>query len=214
MDEFPPAAPIPTACLCGEDRPDGTELLRIVDTWLADLQGRLDKAGRTDIVDLFLQESWWRDIVALSWDLHTKKGTSAISAHLDESTAGLGELKVIRTGGLVPTIEVESGLHFIQSGFTFTTKFGRGTGLVRLVNPTPSEWKAWTVLTQLEALDGHDKTTLLPEFGVTNGKPKTNGITNGVTNGLTNGVTNGVTNGDSHGDPQVVIVGAGRLRNS
>lgn len=201
MAEFPPSAPLPKACLCDADRPDGNELHRIVDTWLTTLQQRLEKQGSLDISDLFIEESWLRDIIALSWDLHTKSGPPAISSYLNESTAGLGELKAIRAGGLAPTIEVESGLHFIQSGFTFTTRYGRGTGLVRLVNPTPSEWKAWTVLTQLEELRGYEKPTLLPELGVTNGQPKINGVTNGV--------TNGDTNGDRH-DPQVVIVGAGK----
>lgn len=211
MSEFPPSAPLPKACLCDENTPDRAELLGIIDKWLASLQQRLEKQGRIDITDLFIEESWWRDIVALTWDLHTKSGPPAISAYINESTAELGGLKAIRAGGLAPTIEAESGLHFIQSGFTFTTRFGRGKGLVRLVNPTPSEWKAWTVLTQLEELHGHDQTTLLPELGATNGVQKTNGAqkTNGVRK--TNGVikTNGVTNGDGHYDAQVVIVGGG-----
>ncbi|KAL4993572.1 hypothetical protein BDV10DRAFT_22600 [Aspergillus recurvatus] len=49
------------------------------------------------------------------------------------------------------------GMKFIQSAFRFKTRVGKGRGVVRSANVGPEEWRAWTVYTVLERLDGHDE---------------------------------------------------------
>lgn len=188
MSEFPPAAALPSLVVPDGAKPDEKAVPVIVDIWLASLQHRLEKKNLSDISDLFVEESWWRDVLALSWDFHSKSGLEAIAKFLKESDTELGHLKAIKTGGLAPKLEEEGGMQWIQAGFTFETKYGSGKGLVRLSNIAPSIWRAWTVMTQLEELKSQEKPV----------QPQ----------------TNGVTNGDATATPekdnlQVLIVGAG-----
>jgi hypothetical protein len=39
-------------------------------------------------------------------------------------------------------------MKFIQSGFRFKTRVGKGRGVVRLANVGPEEWRAWKVRRQ------------------------------------------------------------------
>lgn len=48
-----------------------------------------------------------------------------------------------------------SGFEVTEAWFTFTTSVGRGTGLVRLAEEDGT--KAWTLLTALQELDGHEE---------------------------------------------------------
>lgn len=205
MADFPPAAALPDLTLRGDTPPAKEEISRAVDDWLAALQKRLEQRPNADVADLFVQEAWWRDIIALYWDFHTRSGVPAIAAYLNESQAGFGELEAIRHGGLAPRLENDNGLRFILAGFTFRTKFGGGRGILRMANVAPGEWKAWTVSTHLEELNGQTR----------NGDgPRGLFFPNGpVANGVTNGHTNGATNGDAHDEHvPVVIVGGGTRR--
>ncbi|SPO06833.1 related to flavin-binding monooxygenase [Cephalotrichum gorgonifer] len=199
MSEFPPAASLPKLSLCGTPRPDKSAAARIVNTWLATLQQRIQSDDLANISDLFVEEAYWRDIISLSWDFHTKSGLAAIAAYLRESSSGFGQLKAVETGGLVPELVKEYGLEFIQSAFTFETRAGRGRGVVRLANSGPSEWKAWTVSTQLEELNSKD---------ASNGQSQANGVTNGDAPVNGDAATNG--HAQEAADPQVIIVGAGQ----
>lgn len=193
MSEFPPAASLPELCLRDGARPDEKAVSEIVEGWIATLQQRLDQKDGADISDLFVVEAWWRDVIALSWDFHSKSGPAAISSYVRGSSAGFGQLKVVREGGLAPKLEEAYGMHWIQAGFTFKTRFGSGKGIVRLANSAPSEWKAWTVMTQLEQLTSQDGPTQPQHPTVANGQPR----------------ANGATNGDGHETLPVLIVGGG-----
>lgn len=202
MADFPPAATLPDLSLHGDTPPAKEEISKAVDTWLSALQNRLEQRPVADLTDLFVAEAWWRDIIALYWDFHTRSGVPAITAYLNESEAGFGQLEAIRHGGLAPRLENDNGLRFIQAGFTFRTKVGGGRGILRMANVAPGQWRAWTVSTHLEELNGLS----------TNGDgPRGLFFPNGTaTNGVANGHTNGATNGDSHDEHiPVVIVGGG-----
>lgn len=196
MSEFPPAATLPNLTILDGVAPDQKVVSWIVNNWLALLQQRLEKKNLGDISELFVEEAWWRDVVALTWDFHTKSGLDAISKYLLDSTVNMTKLQSCKTGGLVPHLEEEYGMWFIQAGFTFETKYGAGKGILRLVNVAPMTWKAWTVSTQLEELKGQPA------------------LAHGAAVRLTNGAVNGV-NGNaaaaatSTTEPQVVVVGAG-----
>ncbi|KAK4494018.1 hypothetical protein PRZ48_015204 [Zasmidium cellare] len=137
----------------GTDR-SNIDLSKIVEQWLASLDQALQQnPGASLPTGLFLeQESFWRDILSVSWDRRTKHGQDAILEYLRLSQHGLGSFRTVASGALAPTLMDMGGMIFLQSGFSFENVFGSGTGLVRLVNVGPSEWQAWTVYTQLEEL--------------------------------------------------------------
>lgn len=127
---------------------------KIASDWLSKLEKHIGNSTLQDASTLFLEECWWRDIIALSWDWTSKHGFQAILKYLLSSSASLRELKVVESGGLQPAFVDLGGLQWIQSGFTFGTTNGHGTGLVRLANVGPDDWRAWIVFTQLDHLDG------------------------------------------------------------
>lgn len=193
--EFPPLAALPKLTLHESIDRNKVDVSKIVDDWLSSLSQRFTQCRLTNLSDLFIEESWWRDLVALSWDFTSKHGPEDISKYLGASVAGFGQLKTIQPGALQPQLVDMGGMMYIQSGFSFQTKVGSGRGLVRLANVGPEEWKAWTVLTQLERLTGQDELEML--------KVKESETQAGVSN---------VVNGDLKPrteDLQVLVVGAG-----
>src|SRR5690554_360811 len=108
-ENYPSAAALPRLSLCGKLRPDRHAATLIVDRWLAALQQRLERNDLADLTDLFVPEAYWRDIIALTWDFNSKNGPAAISKHLSDSKAGLGQLKAATSGTLVPALADEYG---------------------------------------------------------------------------------------------------------
>ncbi|PGG99044.1 hypothetical protein GX51_06460 [Blastomyces parvus] len=104
----------------------------------------------------FYEDGYWRDHLALSWDLRTLKGPNAIRAMLEKGCQ-LTEMKLdISSEFRAPRLEIRGDLTTVQFFFTFTTKVGTGRGIARLV-PVNSEWKIWTMYTSLQELNGHEE---------------------------------------------------------
>jgi hypothetical protein len=150
------AAPLPQLVLHDESTRDSIDHGSIAKTWLENLQTRLSQDKLGDVSDLFIDDSWWRDIVGLSWNITTKRGTNEISQYLQSqaSKSGFESFNVIDQGALQPRLSDMGGLIWIESGFTFDTKAGTGRGIVRLANVGPLQWKAWIVHTTLDELKG------------------------------------------------------------
>ncbi|OAP58466.1 hypothetical protein AYL99_07556 [Fonsecaea erecta] len=192
MDGHPLASIPPLTLHDGVNR-DDVDAGDIVANWLAALEKRPKNGLSTDLSDLFIDDSWWRDFTGLSWDIATKNGLKDVAEYLTSSTTGFGQLTAIKTGGLQASLVDMAGFIWVQGGFTFRTRDGSGTGLVRLINVDKFHWKAWTVFTQLERLNSQDeldKQRLQQSYTQTR---------------LANGV-----NGEKKDDLKVLIVGAGQ----
>ena len=131
------------------DQVDATE---IVSNWLAKLNQSFNEKEFTRLPELFIEDCWWRDILGLAWDFSSKHGYDAVEKYLSGSRADVADLKA-STGGLKPVLIELAGQTWVQSGFSFTNRHGRGQGFVRLINVRESEWKAWIMFTQLEELN-------------------------------------------------------------
>lgn len=150
------AAPLPSLVLHDEVNRGSIDPRRITETWLQNLQQKVSQNQLRDVSELFIDECWWRDIVALSWNITTKCGRNEISQYLQLQAAksGFGQLNVVDQGALQPRLSDMGGLIWIESGFSFETKVGTGRGIVRLANVGPLQWKAWIVHTNLDELKG------------------------------------------------------------
>jgi cation diffusion facilitator CzcD-associated flavoprotein CzcO len=127
----------------------------LADRWIASLSAALE-SGRADLVaGLFVEGGWWRDIVALGWDIRTVQGRSAIEAYVRE--AGLDGVRVAELDELPAPEMVEGGTSpWVQAFFTFRTAAGWGTAVVRLVEDESGQWLAWTLMTALQELNGRE----------------------------------------------------------
>jgi putative flavoprotein involved in K+ transport len=121
-----------------------------VDAWLADFESALADRDINRVVGKFATDSFWRDLVAFTWNLKTVEGHDGISGMLTERLHDT-DPSGFRTAE-TPTEDLD-GEHVITSAFIeFETAAGRGKGHLRLRDD-----KGWTLLTTLQELKGHEE---------------------------------------------------------
>lgn len=127
----------------------------IAQEWLSGLETQLAHPEKLDLTNLFHVESWWRDMLALDWDMRTVRTASDIRSFLSkqQSKAKLSKFRLQDTGKFQPRLEqVVEGLSWISSIFFFESAVGTGTGMLRLTQADDGMWKAYAVYTSLQEL--------------------------------------------------------------
>lgn len=125
-----------------------------VDAWLADFESALAERDIDRVVGKFATDSFWRDLVAFTWNLKTVEGRDGISGMLTERLEDT-DPSGFRTAE-APTEDLD-GEHVITSAFIeFETAVGRGKGHLRLRDSADGD-QAWTLLTTLQELKGHEE---------------------------------------------------------
>jgi thioredoxin reductase len=140
------------------DRTDDSSVA--ADNWLAQFEEALAKPDDGSVATLFHPESYWRDVLALSWNIQTINGSDAILKALPtlaRSAAASGF--AIDPDRAAPRKVMRAGTNAIEAIFKFETKVGRGSGIIRLVPDTDdgNRLKAWTLLTELGELKGFEE---------------------------------------------------------
>ncbi|KAL5356872.1 hypothetical protein BJX96DRAFT_187827, partial [Aspergillus floccosus] len=129
----------------------------IAQQWLTALDTLLARADLAQLPQLFHDDSWWRDMLALDWDLRTVNTAPAIADYLRRTQphAELAALRLQHQGRFQPRLETPApGLTWVSSMFFFETRAGRGTGVLRLTQDDTGAWKAYAVYTALQELKG------------------------------------------------------------
>jgi cation diffusion facilitator CzcD-associated flavoprotein CzcO len=140
------------------DRTDDVSIA--AENWLAEFESALAKPDDSALKKLFHPESYWRDVLALSWHLQTINGADAI---LRELKAQIGRATprsfVIDPDRAAPRRVTRAGTVSIEAIFKFETAQGRGSGILRLIPDAAdgNRLKAWTLLTALDELKGFDE---------------------------------------------------------
>jgi putative flavoprotein involved in K+ transport len=117
-----------------------------VDGWLSSFEAALTEGDSEAAAALFAEESFWRDLVALTWNIKTVEGSIEIKEMLDHT---LGHVKPRGWRTVEPPAEAEG---VTETWIEFETEVGRGRGHLRL-----KDGKAWTLLTTLYELKGHEE---------------------------------------------------------
>jgi cation diffusion facilitator CzcD-associated flavoprotein CzcO len=141
------------------DRTDDISIA--AENWLAQFETSLAKPDDHLLKTLFHPDSYWRDVLALSWKLQTINGAEAILGTLkaDAVRAAPNGFR-IDPDRAAPRRVTRAGTHAIEAIFKFETAEGRGSGILRLI-PDASDGnrqKAWTLLTALDELKGFEET--------------------------------------------------------
>lgn len=112
---------------------------------------------------------YWRDMLALTWDLRTFEGTPKIKQFLIDRLSKPKTISNIqlKNGSQLRVAKPYPDLAWIQLSFSFETQCGLGSGIVRLIpissgGPTASAnpndnavvWKAHSIFTNLDDLKG------------------------------------------------------------
>jgi cation diffusion facilitator CzcD-associated flavoprotein CzcO len=130
------------------------------ENWLAQFESAIATPGESSLRPLFHPESYWRDVLALSWKLQTVNGANEILRDLKAhagSTAPRGFR--IDPDRAAPRRVTRAGTVSIEAIFKFETAQGRGSGILRLIPDAAdgNRLKAWTLLTALDELKGFEE---------------------------------------------------------
>src|SRR5882757_5875508 len=140
------------------DRTD--DIAIAADNWLAQFESALAQPGGGLLKTLFHPDSHWRDVLALSWDIQTVSGADAILRELNGHAGRAAPTGFAVDPGRAPPRNVtRAGTPAIEAMFRFETAQGRCNGIVRLVPDAVDggTLKAWTLLTTLEEIKGHEE---------------------------------------------------------
>ena len=133
--------------------------------WLAEFGTALQSQDAGAAAALFLDDGLWRDVVAFTWNLQTQFGRGEIEATLRETLRRTKPANFhIPAKRTPPRWVSRAGNQTIEAIFEFDTAFGHGSGVVRLVpDPDgPSRYRAWTMVTTLQELRGHEEAYKIP----------------------------------------------------
>ena len=128
--------------------------------WLAQFETAVAKPDAGALEHLFHPDSYWRDVLALSWNLQTINGASAILKELRARAANVQPTGFrIDQDRAPPRRVTRAGTNCIEAIFKFETKIGRGSGIIRLIpdQADGNRLKAWTLLTELGELKGFEE---------------------------------------------------------
>ncbi|UPK76846.1 NAD(P)/FAD-dependent oxidoreductase [Nocardioidaceae bacterium SCSIO 66511] len=117
-----------------------------VDAWLTDFEAALVARDVDAASHLFATDSYWRDLIAFTWNIKTVEGPDEVGdmlgvslGHVEPSDFRVSEEPVESDGVIEAWIEFETGV-------------GRGRGHLRLKDDL-----AWTLLTTLYELKGYEE---------------------------------------------------------
>ncbi|WP_210493249.1 NAD(P)/FAD-dependent oxidoreductase [Patulibacter sp. SYSU D01012] len=127
-------------------RPEARTAAEQVQDWLDAFNAALEREDAAAAADLFLTTCFWRDLVALTWNLKTVEGREGVTDLLDATLA------TARPRGFRTTEPPAEADGVTEAWIAFETATGRGKGHLRL-----KDGRAWTLLTTLQELKGHEE---------------------------------------------------------
>ena len=124
--------------------------------WLAAFDATLGRDDAVALRELLAPDCHWRDVLALTWRIGTVSGRDAVVESLRQRAAQTHPARFeIDPARTPPRQATRAGTKCIEAIFRFETAIGRGSGVLRLL--AGEEPKAWTLLTALDELKGHEE---------------------------------------------------------
>jgi putative flavoprotein involved in K+ transport len=161
--------------------------------WLADFGAALAAGQAQQAAAMFDADSYWRDLIAFTWNIRTQEGQGAIAEMLTARLADTAPSNFALEG------EATEADGVLDAWFTFETRVARGRGHLRLKDD-----KAWTFLTTMTELKG---------FEEAHGETRPKGVEHGPHRGRKTWKENREEEARTLGftqQPYVVIVGGGQ----
>ena len=128
-------------------------LIDIATAWIDKFSAAMLASDVTAVSSLLHPDVAWRDLLALSWDLHSYYGTEQVNRFLSAYLADVGITALQHEPAVEPRRAVCAGQDVIEVLFRFRTQRGNCRGVVRLIS-SQGRSQAWTVMTSLDQLAG------------------------------------------------------------
>lgn len=151
------AMQLPTLDRLGSDVDPDVSPSTVAENWFTAFTSAIQKGDSGAASALFLDDGFWRDILALTSDFRTVHGHPDISTLLHSSSAvEFSGLRLSQDPLRAPSLRKPfPDLTLLQFCFEFQTKIGLGTGICRLAPIKDGNWKAYTMFTCLDSLKDH-----------------------------------------------------------
>jgi Pyridine nucleotide-disulphide oxidoreductase len=158
--------PVSTA-LCPRERSESSmsvidteiavDIVKIYAAWLERFGDVLERRAVGELVDLFDDDSYWKDVLAFTGGYRTFGEKPDIARALEATIDGTAPKGVRQAKGrTAPRLVRRSAKWVIEAYFDFDTSVGTGTGFVRLLHDEadPANPRLWILLTTLQELAG------------------------------------------------------------
>ena len=117
-----------------------------ITAWLSRLENAIGKSDIESLKSLFETDCYWRDLVALTWNIKTMEGQEAIGDMVAACLPATHPRNMVLDGDASEADGITEGW------FSFETDAACGVGHVRL-----RDGKAWTLLTTAQELKGFEE---------------------------------------------------------
>ncbi|KAM3457924.1 hypothetical protein NHJ6243_007610 [Beauveria neobassiana] len=185
--------------------------LKTAEAFCSAFNTHLASGDTESLAGLFLENGYWRDHLALTWEFRTVQSPGKIAGFLADASSSRDGMRLesvaldATTAARKPAVvkvDVEGASDVVQFFITFETKVGFGAGTVRLAADGQG-WKVYTLSTILQGLKGFEE----PVYG-----RRPAGVTHGQQLGRKNWkekreAEENYTDGS---EPLILIVGAGQ----
>ena len=136
---------------------------RITADWLDRFAAALEARDAAGLGALFRPDGHWRDIIGLRWSIATTSKREAVAPALLEAAIAAGARDfAIDPDRWPPRLVERAGEACIEAILAFRTAVGQGAGLLRIqcTDAADGPPRAWTLLTALQGIAGHDEATI------------------------------------------------------
>src|ERR1700685_728170 len=129
-----------------------------VQEWLETLSSAMKRLDESLLRELFLNDGYWRDHLALTWDFRTFGGPGLIASELVKAIGRRRVSHVLAEEGACKIFEHRTRGMTAESSFVFETDIATCRGHVRLRQDSDSgQGRAGTFFTSLEELTGFEE---------------------------------------------------------
>ncbi|KAJ3794357.1 hypothetical protein GGU11DRAFT_845064 [Lentinula aff. detonsa] len=152
---LPSGFPLPTIDRLGASLSPNIDSKEIVLKWFSAFATSAETGDVEALIDLFVPESYWRDILALTWDFRTFIGNVRIKQFLKDRLSS-SKLRAFKLRDDFLGLQ-QPYPDLVWIGFLFDFEVGdvgKASGVGRLVPQADGSWKAHTIFTNLGELKG------------------------------------------------------------
>lgn len=144
---------LPTLDKLGVSIPSDLDAGAVASEWTRSFAQHVSDNDADGILNIFVEDGWWRDILALTWDFRTFRGAKKIKQFLEDRLplTKLNHIQLVKATLERPFPDIA----WIRGQFSFNTGIGSGDGVFHLVPQSSGAWKAFIVFTSLWNLKDH-----------------------------------------------------------
>jgi hypothetical protein len=149
MTSTSPTIDLPKAVI----KPD-LNIKEVANNWFRSFVAYIQAKDVDGILSIFVEDSYWRDILVLTWDFRTFAGASRIRKFIVDRVLPTHIKALNLKDDFITLEEPFPDVAWIQALFDFETDVALGSGVFRLVTTPNGEWKAHCMFTNIEGLTG------------------------------------------------------------